>query len=295
MAVPDPKKTLFKYMPLQTAEIVLSNRTLRWTTPERLNDPHDMRFSFKSNVNKTVVKSSALEKMWETYSGQFADDIDNVLHRGLIDLKIRRPRVSREEFFNEFDAPIEESIDKHARILAELSTKLRDFVSDSKILCLTEDNSSTRMWSHYADDHKGITLGFRSIPGLDSPYQIAKRVTYHETTPDIFEAEQFADVLSGRSKLDTEEILTKYVYCKSTEWSYEREWRIFSGSGRNPDWPFEDIPFHQAELSEITFGCKMKIEDQVSVVALAKRQYPKARLSRVVMTDGSFDLSVRSI
>ena len=81
------------------------------------------------------------------------------------------------------------------------------------------------MWAHYADDHHGICVGFRFVPHLFASDDLAGytpyQVIYDDARPVV------------RAAGDAAEAGVTMVSVKSTDWAYEREWRIvhFNGYG----------------------------------------------------------------
>jgi hypothetical protein len=77
------------------------------------------------------------------------------------------------------------------------------------VLCLSEKKDDLLQWSHYADRHKGICLGFDL--GNGGKFAPVKYV---------------ADRFRFPTKLD-EDFMWKLLSTKSLHWSYEKEWRVF--------------------------------------------------------------------
>lgn len=105
------------------------------------------------------------------------------------------------------------------RIFAAL---LAHFISDLGVLCMVKNWASPLMWAHYADNHAGVCLGF-DVPD-DKPRQMEyvteRRVHVLDET----------DPHGGITHHD----LDKLLITKSSGWSYEEEWRLFS-QAREPD------------------------------------------------------------
>jgi len=76
------------------------------------------------------------------------------------------------------------------------------------VLCFSTDWQNPVMWSHYADKHRGIALGF------DINQDIIKEVRYRKTRPVFHTAD--------------ESTLHTLLYTKHEDWQYEREVRIFA-------------------------------------------------------------------
>lgn len=283
---------LYKYLSADVAYIVLTARTLRWSSPSGFNDPHDMQFSFQNQIDREEVISIALNQMWETYRNGSTGPSFNRLHHMLLVQRVLLPDLSRAEFFHQMSDPLDQGVSSHDRIISELSSELRTFVQNFKILCLSSTRKSTRMWAHYSNSHTGVALGFRSIPELDSPYTTARPIRYSMNVPDILSNQELADILSGQQSLNPEAILNRYIYTKSSDWEYENEWRICSGVGRNPERSFEDIPFHQRELAEIILGLNMSADDRTRITATTATLYPSADIFEVNRAASGFDLEL---
>jgi hypothetical protein len=76
------------------------------------------------------------------------------------------------------------------------------------VLCFTTDWQNPVMWSHYADKHRGIALGFDISP------TIVKEVRYRKTRPAFHTID--------------ERTLHTLLYTKHKDWHYEREVRVFA-------------------------------------------------------------------
>jgi Protein of unknown function (DUF2971) len=146
------------------------------------------------------------------------------------------------------------------------------------VLCFSEDKSDVLQWSHYADRHKGICLGFDVSGGQEK----FGRVTY------------VIDRLPFPEKLDVD-FSWKLLTTKSKDWGYEKEWRVFlelKDSVWNEDAGrmlyFADFG-PELVLQEIIFGAASKTP--VSDVLQAMGGYPETvRVSRMRLSCDRFEL-----
>lgn len=79
------------------------------------------------------------------------------------------------------------------------------------------------MWAHYADQYRGICIGYsfaRLLDHLDNAVSFV-RMYYNEAVPIVRHGCQ--------EPVDTAKMVLSY---KNYRWLYEREWRMFSGQGR---------------------------------------------------------------
>lgn len=92
----------------------------------------------------------------------------------------------------------------------------QEIASESGVVCFSRSWSNPVLWSHYADKHKGIVLGFE-IPH-SSEFPVLMEVSYIDVRPK-HTCEQFLawDHLAMKQLLAT----------KFTHWIYEDEVRLF--------------------------------------------------------------------
>lgn len=274
-----------------TAEIVLRNRTLRWSTPAHLDDPHDNQFDFSTELDRDQGKSETLRKLWENHYENGLTDSTNQFGALIRSLRGRFPTLDREEFNREFSIVIDESFARAAQSVARFNNDVQVFAETNKLLCLTERIDETLMWAYYAEEHAGVALRLRSMPMLDSVWGIAEPVEYCDAPPQLYDIETFSDVMSGRASLDRKTILKRIALTKASRWRHEKEWRIFAGSGRDKKAPYEDIPFNPWELDAVILGCRMSSQDRLDISSLVRRQFPHVHIFQARATRADFGLA----
>jgi hypothetical protein len=255
-------------MSAATAKIVLSNRTLRWSTPERMNDVYDTQFDLTLTANLDTLRPKVLDRLWKVYKGEL-DPVDTTLG-GLIKLlRHKVPNLPKEEVERHFGPAFEEALERMKRSLPRLNEDLRQYLRTSKMLCLTDRPNSPVMWAFYAEYHTGVVLRFRSIPAFDSLFGLARAVDYLPCVPALADEDNLADMFSAVGTLDKGRVMDRLMYTKSEAWAHEREWRICSGSGWAPAQPFEDNPFRANELDGIICGMNMPSDTRSDIAKLA--------------------------
>ncbi|MBM1173487.1 DUF2971 domain-containing protein [Microvirga arabica] len=295
LAPPQPVANLYKYMGYDLGHIVLENRTLRWSTPGTLNDPYDMQFGLRIEIDPADVKARALEKLWEQHYGEAALPAGNKLGSFIKAVRGIFPRLSREEFDQEIGEAIDQTLGQMKHSLPPLLEATREILTSSKILCLSSNPTSNLMWAHYAASHQGIALRFRDAPDLDSPWKMARPINYLADIPVLINGDFLSDFLAGRDELKPRPFLDRLIYTKSADWSYEHEWRIWSGSGRNPEAAFEDVRFHPLELDGVILGYRMPQDKRHATIALVRRLYPHAEILHVVPSERQFQLAIEPL
>ncbi|MGR3971371.1 DUF2971 domain-containing protein [Shewanella sp. 1180_01] len=112
------------------------------------------------------------------------------------------------------------------------------------LLCFSEDKYNPVQWAHYADNHKGVCLGF------DIPEKKLKKVKYV--------AERLA-----RETLDQPDCNEKLLTTKFNHWSYEQERRLIVDLNSNQingdGLRFESFS-DEMVLKEVYIGCKSELK-----------------------------------
>lgn len=99
------------------------------------------------------------------------------------------------------------------RVNQEIFNKYKKYV---KVACFSEAYDSMLMWSHYAKDHTGFCI----------EYDTTKSKLFEELAlPVIYKNERYDATNCMITK--SRNIACNAVLYKSTDWSYEKEWRMF--------------------------------------------------------------------
>lgn len=113
-----------------------------------------------------------------------------------------------------------------------------------RISCFSEKFDSILMWSHYADSHMGICVGYR----LDSGYCLKNNL--HSGFVDYQEGNQYNKGIKNFKGL-----LNDTFYIKNKEWEYESEFRIIG-------YELESDIIQSPEIVEIIFGINTTSTDR---------------------------------
>ena len=123
---------------------------------------------------------------------------------------------------------------------------LQDRIYTLGICSLSEDPSNILLWSHYANSHMGLCLGFtRSSPF----FARAQEITYQDEYPQV---DPFTDLKANAAALLT---------TKARVWEYERERRIFDLCGPG----LREYPREALRL--VILGCRLSDVDRQTVIS----------------------------
>lgn len=174
------RSTFYKYMPLNTAKIVLDSCSLRWSSPVIFNDPFDVPREVMLGVDEINIGKALVRKLIEELINP-REDLQNLNPRIRTMLDVYQklfpsgiPAELIEKFQELVNAP-PVGLGAPAAI-QEMKDVWKRMLNERRILCLSESPIITPMWNHYADGYKGIVIEFDCLDVLDSAWLIAKPI-----------------------------------------------------------------------------------------------------------------------
>jgi hypothetical protein len=152
---------------------------------------------------------------------------------------------------------------------------INTFMQGYRVLCVTKHKDSEKMWSGYAESHKGIALRIEPNVAKDSKFQRFQPVTYRAKRPALYDdALSFlTSSLFADQEASKREMIDKIVYSKTLEWAYESEYRLAIPL-RQGEEPWDTLKFHPEEITELYLGLAMDEADKADILAKAKSLNP---------------------
>lgn len=119
------------------------------------------------------------------------------------------------------------------------------------------------MWSHYAEEHRGVVFKLRCIDEIDNTLLAARKVSYTDSFIAFPSAEHYAKHLTDERPIDLVPLCWNIAFTKHIDCAYEREWRVHIALLREPPgdgyatYPENARIFegHLPRLSDGTGGC----------------------------------------
>ena len=162
----------------------------------------------------------------------------------------------------------------------ETLEKSRKMISEQfRVTCLSERMDSPLMWSHYANKHYGFCLEYdftttmtnRRFPDLLPAQLLLFPVCYSKKRPllskALFDGKTTMYYIS--SKRLPPDFLKKLMYgllCKSEDWAYEKEWRIFQ-------LPAEVPTMRLPKARKVFLGTNMEKTARDRIVQIAQKKH----------------------
>jgi hypothetical protein len=232
----------------------INNNELFFAAPDDLNDPYDCQIA---------LDMSGTDLEWRTH-----------LKNSLKQAASRSGR--RTSFMDRHRAASKLILDK--RHIGLDGGEFRKVTNSFGIACFSGLIDNQLMWSHYADNHRGICLMYmpsRDPSGLLSAFH---EVHYSNEYPKI----RLVDLPKiGPS------VVESLLLTKSKEWQYEFEYRIIKPYGAR-----KSFNYHPNALAAVILGARISQDDEKEVVSWARAHPSKPLVHRAELQFGKFGVEI---
>jgi len=243
------KRLLYKYLPYnQYLFNLLINCEFWMSPPDKLNDPFEGDFRVKEI--KRFQNESTIKRLLESRKKTFIDEF--AFEGNLIEAQNDVNVLSN--FLYEY-----------------INSQIR---SKYGITCFSRNQSSVRMWSHYADSHKGVCLIF------DEDILISKfnrkrnsiqlmDVNYSQSLP-------FINIIDHDSDQDSYEHIgiskdNSFLFNKLKSWKYENEVRLIIERDFET-FPDRRVKFTKDSLVGVILGARIQTDNKTTLERLLKNK-----------------------
>lgn len=234
---------------------MILNCTVRLSRPTAFNDPFDCRIpiDFEGSTEdwRRFLTERLVEGHPELSSAQVADEVERMLRGG------RAQAMYRERF-------IYKAAEKE--------------LENMEVLCLCEPRDDLLMWSHYANGHRGVCFGFRTIDWV-LLRKHAKPVQYVDRYPMV-----------NFFRTELREAAHQVTFTKSLRWSHEREWRVVRKATRSQMYAYDP-----EALQEVILGCEIGGEERRQIVDAVRRAKSTPKVLQAYVARGKFALRFEEI
>ena len=227
-------QSLFKYLSFGERLLdQLCRDEVYYAAPASFNDPLDCRPVVKADISEVALERLLAEMARRRLNKEFDVAIKKVKLQGkettahLNALTGSETRKLIENFkYNATNPEINDQLAYYRNALTlEIEREMRKGY-DRGVLCLSRKFDSPLMWSHYADQHRGVCIEYDV--SMLKPHEL-HQITYgasREVLTSQLRDFIFENSESARNAIDKACLLTK-----ASEWRYEREWRILGQLG----------------------------------------------------------------
>ncbi|BBQ03591.1 hypothetical protein BSFA1_87190 (plasmid) [Burkholderia sp. SFA1] len=219
---------LFKYRSISDHSLKnLSDDTVWLADPRTFNDPYDCHHF----INFSRLADKLLREMPPALRREFPADVIEQVENAIAKSLDADAAVMAVMFKDEDPATAQALSHDFRGVLtsqfAKMGTEAAFAMKDGfKVCSFSERSDSTLMWAHYANYHSGFCIEY-DISSLPFRHPLALNmypVIYREKP---FDATESFIRYQERNRLH----LNMAALVKSTDWSYEKEWRLVFSNG----------------------------------------------------------------
>lgn len=214
--------TLFKYLCPERIDVI-EYGLIRFTQPDALNDPFELRPRFESLVAEAEVLANLeetpvdLEPMLEQAYAMLP-----AAYRSMLPFEVAAQHVNAFMKTEDGREAAAEGLKIFLTMMRDGAAPIRDtiyriFNDNVGILSLSAIPDHTLMWAHYAERHTGLVLCF------DEQHSFFNRKRTENDEFYFLRKVRYDDGPAGSlSSIDGDALLVT----KGTQWEYEQEWRM---------------------------------------------------------------------
>ncbi|MDR6819590.1 hypothetical protein J2X76_004782 [Neorhizobium sp. 2083] len=297
--VEPPPSLLYKYLVAERVRNVLEEGTVRFTPLISTNDIFEVRATFKKIAGPRFIQF-LLSEMEARITDQFieAEITKRLSSLGLASIPYS---VAKKLIEQQTGEPVTTMLKRETKgMLDHVAPHLNDQAAiqdmlsklGNDLLCfsLSERFDSPPMWAHYAGNHSGFIVGFN-------------------TSHEWFQRDDKGTKKSRLQKVayvdgQLEEVLENphaAFGSKTTDWSYEKEWRLYSSRDKAarvislPDDEIHLFDFPSDAVRRIVIGHKASSSTVDEIVKVAASSYPSAELVRAIPDRTSHTYRLQSL
>lgn len=248
---------LFKYRSLhkdaaESTLRILSAREVYFSRPDSFNDP----FEFRPRISLKATTKELISYFRRLCEGNC-------------------PELNRQQR-KEKVAELHDNWRNHRPAADDiLRATIQEVIRRCGVYCLSEDPLNILMWSHYADCHRGICLGFNG-EGTNPFFGPAQQVIYQDDYP-----------VTNPIRDNPSTILDKLTLTKASSWAYEKEWRIIKHEQGPGTYRFE-----RDDLKQVIFGANTSHEHIEAVLQALKVNHMSPQLYRACLHEKRYEIEL---
>jgi hypothetical protein len=261
----------------------LRSKTLRMSSPTLFTDPLDCNWDAYWQLNHP----DWIERIREHAA--------KMIVGGRMSHKKFRNRTIRESFYQtrasilKRKSPLDSAREHIRQLQDSFSIPGRDqWLADLKqirakmrIFCFSNICTSLSMWSQYAEKNSGVVIGFYERALNWHKGHFRGDVQYVSAMPPVLTIEQLAEPYHYLTAMPSmSSILRALVYTKSSDWEYEKEYRIFGADFKSTP-VYLHVPFTTPSLAHIILGERCSASNKKIITTLAENLSPNLEIYQV--------------
>jgi Protein of unknown function (DUF2971) len=273
---------LYKYLDVQGAKLTLGSGTFKHSKPSDFKDIEDVTIQsiFPEEIEEALVRLSngfndvILQHVNDppTCSSPLREQV--AIIQQVYRTNPKAAEIVQAELSKEGNSiyDVEYMRQRSKAFIKEIN----GFMQGYRILCVTTHVDSEKMWSTYAENHKGVVVRIEPNIAKDSKFQFFRAVEYREKRPPLWQdtLDFMAGSLFGDREARLNAILETIIYTKTLSWQHEAEYRLAIPLLKDEP-PWNVLKCHPEEVTELYLGLAMTKTDKDEIVSKAKALNPQ--------------------
>lgn len=283
---------LYKYVSSDLWDKILKEKQVRFTPPSVFNDPFEMQPFYESFAEDTEVQKHLNEAEAKT-------TLEELFLEQYPNLPSEIQNLVPVESLKSLAAVSSALAVEHAPALLDGLTSViskglyAGFDENISVLSLSEKRDDLLMWAHYAQNHKGLVIGFNSEHRYfhqqlspSDEFRYVRQVSYSKRRPSI--------------RLTTVQDASDIFLTKSEDWTYEHEWRLMRPlPDATEERSVNDEPVHLFSfppdcVTEVILGYRMSLQlkKEIREYLASDLQYSNVKKYAAVLDEREFKLNL---
>ena len=263
-------------------EDIFTNKTIWLSKPENLNDPFECSIAnFTEKVKATIIIKYKRDQVFSFIEHGKKSLLDKSLYFNLEGKSLKHflkklGSKSLERKYQMINEVVYQASGIPLSNPNQLFKSLEQRLMTTGIFSLSETDTDQLMWAHYANEHKGLALGFEvETNSILADNRHCFAINYCDQLPD-FKPEELMSHMTITIDKDNniqrnlevpfdDPIFRRCVSTKPTAWGYEKEWRYIDET--------DGLHAFPGKLVEVTFGLRCTEENRLKIISLAKENF----------------------
>lgn len=288
----------FKFTSFDTAIKIIESKSFCWSSPVCFNDPFDTQMGFTLNYDEKIFAKHLSESMLRViYSDQpIEGKLSSKYHNFFKLFRENRDKLPKDKLASQLLTSAFISAEILTHLFDDYNKLINEHLLHSRVFCVTEQLKNVVMWSHYAEQHKGVVFKLSCNDEIDNSLLIAKKINYTNNFVAFPNSEEFACSVTGEKLLDIPRLVQEIAHTKHTDWQYEEEWRVhvpmlddLVGTGKS------FYPENPKIFEAIYLGCKIEEKKAKNIVEFARKELPNMKILQAVRSKSSYELTFESL
>ncbi|EPK5792930.1 TPA: DUF2971 domain-containing protein [Pseudomonas aeruginosa] len=285
----------YKYTSADATIAILTNSSFKWSSPLNFNDPFDVPRELLHNISTIGVAKAITEILYPLHIDEevYLENIQPEIKEKIVKFRdLFKTRSIREEKAKAlFQHVIQREEDPSLIWIKEYWSDMLKYL---RILCLTESPRHVAMWYHYAEKYTGAVIEITPDKEDKGAWSIAKPIIYSDSTSEIDTDAGWATLALAPLEESLSRVNELCLYRKSTDWAYEKEWRIHSFVQEKTNALESYYNFDKQEISSIFLGPNIAPEKADKIEKIVKSQYKNCKIKKTIIGKGALEFSQAS-